>query len=75
MLNNLLGCAGRGGGRGDANNLPPLNGGVTFDKGEAAADFNNKLRPPPAAMTITQPLGDEGATLPQVGVGAGAIPP
>jgi hypothetical protein len=41
------------------NNFPPLNEGVTFDDAEATSDFTNQLMPPPAAMMITQPPGDE----------------
>jgi hypothetical protein len=74
MFNGLLGCTGVGGGTGDANSLPPLGSGVTFDKAEAAADFSKELMPPPVAATITQLQGDEGATLPQAGGGTGAVP-
>jgi hypothetical protein len=53
MFNGLLGHASRGGGAGDANTLPPLDGGVIFDEADAAADFDNELRPLPAAATVT----------------------
>jgi hypothetical protein len=59
MFNNFLGGLSSGNsssGGGDA--LPTAaRNGVTFDEGEATADFLNQLGPPPAA-DITQTQGE-----------------
>ncbi len=83
MFNNFLGGLSSGnssGGGGDA--LPTAaRNGVTFDEGEATADFLNQLGPPPAA-DITQTQGEAPAAgyvlppaLPGVGGGLNPHPP
>ena len=56
MFNLLGGLTGGGGTPEGANNT---NDGITFDEVDAAADFENQLRPPPLATTITQQQGDD----------------
>ena len=83
MFNNfLVGLSSGGGSGGGGDALPTAaRNGVTFDKGEAAADFLNLLGPPPAA-DITQTQGDAPAAghfltpaLPGVGGGVNPQPP
>ncbi len=50
MFNNLLGHSGFGGNK---DTLPNIGNGVIFDKADAAGDFENQLRPPPATVTVT----------------------
>ncbi len=80
MFNNFLGGLSSGNSsRGGGDALPTAaRNGVTFDEGEATADFLNQLGPPPAA-DITQTQGEApaaGYVLPPAlqGVGGGLNP-
>ena len=81
MFTNFLGGLSSGNGSGGGGDALPTaaRNGVTFDEGEATANFVNQLGPPPAA-DITQTQGDAPATgyfLPPAlpGVGGGMNPP
>jgi len=78
MFNNFLGGLTNGGSSGRGGDALPAVNGLTFDDGEATADFENQLGPPPAGI-ITQPEGDAstaGYTPPAPpGVGGGMNPP
>jgi hypothetical protein len=63
MFNSILGRSSSGGNGGGKDTLTNSGGGVTFDEADATVDFENQLRPPPAAATITQQQGDKGLTL------------
>jgi hypothetical protein len=74
MFNNLLG---RGGFGGNEDTLPNIGNGVIFDEADAAGDFENQLRPPPATVTVTQQQADKGASFPSAApmLGGGATTP